>query len=58
MKPLLSLQQVSVRLGSHWALREVDLQLHAGERVALVGANGWWKKWSTGKSANTRPASR
>ena len=43
MKPLLSLQQVSVRLGSHWALREVDLQLHAGERVALVGANGCGK---------------
>jgi len=43
MKSLLSLQQVSVRLGSHWALREVDLQLHAGERVALVGANGCGK---------------
>ena len=43
MKPLLSFQQVSVRLGSHWALREVDLQLHAGERVALVGANGCGK---------------
>ena len=39
----LHLQQASVRLGAHWALREVDLQLHQGERVALVGANGCGK---------------
>jgi len=40
MSPLLSLQMVSCRLGKHWALRDVDLQMAHGERIALVGANG------------------
>lgn len=39
-EPLLRLQRASVRLGATQALREVDLTLHRGERLALVGANG------------------
>jgi tungstate transport system ATP-binding protein len=39
----MSLQSVGVCFGKHWALRSVHLQLHAGERVALVGANGCGK---------------
>ena len=38
--PLLSLQGASVRFGAVDALREVSLDLHRGERLALVGANG------------------
>jgi tungstate transport system ATP-binding protein len=40
MSPLLRLQQASCRLGEHWALREVDVLMAHGERIALVGANG------------------
>jgi tungstate transport system ATP-binding protein len=43
MSVVLQLQQVSVQFGSHRALGEVNLQIHAGERVALVGANGCGK---------------
>ena len=39
----MSLQSVGVCFGKHWALRSVNVQLHAGERVALVGANGCGK---------------
>ncbi len=34
------LEQASVRLGRHWALREVSLELRAGERWLLAGPNG------------------
>ena len=37
---LLSLAGASVRFGAHTALHGVDLSLHRGERLALVGANG------------------
>ena len=40
---VLHLRDVSVRFGSHWALRKLDLQIQQGERVALVGANGCGK---------------
>jgi len=37
---LIALQGVTVRFGATVALSNVDFSLHAGERVALVGANG------------------
>ena len=38
--PLLRLQDATVHFGDVQALRGVSLSLHAGERLALVGANG------------------
>lgn len=40
MSPLFELDGVDVRYGGVHALRAVRLTIHAGERVALVGANG------------------
>ena len=37
---LIELNQAAVRFGAVTALAAVDFRLHAGERVALVGANG------------------
>jgi molybdate transport system ATP-binding protein len=37
---LVALEQCSVQLGDHLALRDVTFKLHAGERWVLVGANG------------------
>lgn len=36
----LQLHGVDVQFGSHLALKQIDLNVYAGERVALVGANG------------------
>jgi len=38
--PLIALRQASVHFGAHRALRELTLQIHHGDRIALVGANG------------------
>ena len=38
--PAFSLRGVGVRYGAAWALREVDLDVEAGQRVALVGPSG------------------
>lgn len=38
--PLVTLHHASVRLGGVAALHEVDLTLHRGDRLVLVGANG------------------
>jgi tungstate transport system ATP-binding protein len=40
MTLLFDLQAVSVRFGQHEALKNVDLQILQGQRVALIGANG------------------
>ena len=34
------LEQASLRFGQHWALRDVTLELRAGERWMLSGPNG------------------
>ena len=38
--PLLCLQQASVHFGTQPALHRIDLQIHRGDRIAVVGANG------------------
>ena len=40
MAPLIALQRAGVRFGPLWALQDISLQLHRGDRIALVGANG------------------
>lgn len=37
---LVSLHRAGVRFGAVAALKDIDLSVHAGERIALVGANG------------------
>ena len=37
---LLELKAASLRLGQGWVLRDVNLALRAGDRLALVGSNG------------------
>ena len=38
--PLLTIAGAGVNLGDRWLLRDADLSLHAGDRLALVGPNG------------------
>jgi ABC-2 type transport system ATP-binding protein len=38
--PVLSLRRVGKRVGRRWLLRDVELELHRGETLALVGENG------------------
>lgn len=40
MAPVVSARHLSRRYGRFWALRDLDLEMHAGEAVALLGANG------------------
>ncbi|MEP7199498.1 MAG: ABC transporter ATP-binding protein [Chloroflexota bacterium] len=50
--PLLDVQQLSVNYGGIQALKQIDLQVHVGEVVTLIGANG------AGKSTTLRAISR
>ncbi|MCX5931214.1 MAG: ATP-binding cassette domain-containing protein, partial [Cyanobacteria bacterium] len=50
--PLLALRGISVRYGAISALSGVDLEIHEGELVALLGSNG------AGKSTTLRAISR
>ncbi len=50
--PLLALRGLTVRYGAIQALGDVNLELHSGELVALLGANG------AGKSTTLRAVSR
>jgi energy-coupling factor transporter ATP-binding protein EcfA2 len=47
-RPLLSWEGVSVTFGEHKALDGVDLAVHDGEWLALIGANGSGKSTMTG----------
>src|SRR5688572_25399538 len=39
-KPILDVQNISVRYNGRPALEDVTFHLHAGERIAVVGPNG------------------
>lgn len=43
---MLILEGVSVHYGKVVAIRDVDLEVHEGEIVALIGANGAGKRKS------------
>ncbi len=52
--PVLALRGVSKRFGAVQALTDVELEVHAGEVVALVGDNGAGKSsWSRRSPACT-----
>ena len=50
--PLLRLEQLGVRYGSLWGVRQLSLEVDTGECVALLGSNG------AGKSTTLRAISR
>ncbi len=41
--PLISLDKVCLAFGHHVLLDQLDLQVEPGERIALIGRNGWGK---------------
>lgn len=40
MAPLIALEAVSVRLGGHWALRDISLSVTPGSVIGVIGRNG------------------
>jgi ribose transport system ATP-binding protein len=57
-EPILSLRGISKSYGPLEVLRKVDLDVHAGEVVALLGENGAGKSTLSGIIAGSRPASQ
>ena len=55
-QPLLTVEDLSVRYGAIFGVRGVSLEVHPGELVALVGANGAGKSTTLGAIAGIRPA--
>ena len=35
-----SVQQISKRFGKNWILKDIELEIQSGERLALLGRNG------------------
>ena len=40
MEPILTLKNIGYHYGKLWALKEIDLNLHAGEILGILGPNG------------------
>jgi len=58
MAPMLSLESISVHYGAICALRDVSIEVNAGEIVTLIGSNGAGKSTTLrGVSALRRPSS-
>ena len=56
-EPVLSLRGISKRYGPLQVLKNVDLDVHAGEVVALLGENGAGKSTLSGIIAGSRTPS-
>src|SRR5471030_2942189 len=56
-EPLLSIQSLQVRYGAIQAVKSLDLHIHEGERVTLIGANGAGKTSSLKALTGLIPAS-
>src|SRR5471032_1782591 len=56
-EPLLSIQGLQVRYGAIQAVKSLDLHIHEGERVTLIGANGAGKTSSLKALTGLIPAS-
>ncbi|MEX2372350.1 MAG: ABC transporter ATP-binding protein, partial [Dehalococcoidia bacterium] len=54
--PMLSVAGLGVRAGDRWLLREVDLDVRAGEVVGLVGPNGAGKSTLLRATTGALPA--
>jgi branched-chain amino acid transport system ATP-binding protein len=55
-EPLLDIKGLRVRYGAIEAVKGIDLQVHAGERVTLIGANGAGKTSTLKALAGLLPA--
>jgi branched-chain amino acid transport system ATP-binding protein len=57
-RPLLTVDDLSVRYGAIFGVRSVSLEVREGELVSLVGANGAGKSTTLGAIAGIRPVTR